>query len=64
MTSTLRENPRTSEPAETVPVTVLVRPEVRAELERLAALAERSLGGEVRIALREHLAQAGREEQP
>jgi hypothetical protein len=44
-------------------MTVLVRPETRAELERLAAEAERSLGGEVRLALREHLARSSDHEE-
>lgn len=42
----------------TVPVTVLVKPAMRVELERLAAEGERSLGGETRLALREYLARA------
>ena len=41
-----------------MPLTALVPPQMRAELERLAAEAERSLGGEERVALREHLAKA------
>jgi hypothetical protein len=46
-----------------VPVTVLMAPSMRVELERLASEAERSLGGEVRLALREHLARAHDEEE-
>jgi TraY domain len=45
----------TQRKSDVVPVTVLMKPSMRAELERLAAEAERSLGGEVRLALREHL---------
>jgi hypothetical protein len=55
MSSAIGETQRSSD---TVPVTVLMKPAMRAELEHLAAEAERSLGGEVRLALREHLARA------
>jgi hypothetical protein len=60
MSSAVGETQRKSE---VVPVTVLMKPAMRAELERLAAEAERSLGGEVRLALREYLAHAQEEEQ-
>jgi hypothetical protein len=46
-----------------VPVTVLMPGAMRAELERLAAEGERSLGGEMRLALREHLARADETEE-
>jgi hypothetical protein len=52
----------TQRKSEVVPVTVLMKPAMRAELERMAAEAERSLGGEMRMALREHLAGANEEE--
>jgi predicted transcriptional regulator len=39
-------------------VTILVDRELRGRLERAAAESERSLGAEVRVALRRHLAQA------
>jgi hypothetical protein len=61
MSNMIRETQRKSD---VVPVTVLMAPSMRVELERLASEAERSLGGEVRLALREHLARADeREEQ-
>jgi hypothetical protein len=60
MSNVIRETQRKSD---VVPVTVLLKPSMRAELERLAAEAERSLGGEVRLALREHLAHAQEEDQ-
>jgi hypothetical protein len=53
----------TQRKSEVVPVTVLMKPAMRVELERLAAEGERSLGGEVRLALREHLARANDEEE-
>ena len=52
-----------SEVTQTQPLTVLVAPEIRAELEALAAEAERSLGGQARVALREHLAKAAEQEE-
>jgi hypothetical protein len=60
MSSAVGETQRKSE---VVPVTVLMKPAMRVELERLAAEAERSLGGEVRLALREHLARADEKEE-
>jgi hypothetical protein len=59
MSSAIRETQRKSD----VPVTVLMKPSMRTELERLAAEGERSLGGEVRLALREHLARADDEKE-
>jgi hypothetical protein len=62
MSSAIGETQRKSD---VVPVTVLMKPAMRVELERLAAEGERSLGGEMRLALREHLARADeKEEQP
>jgi hypothetical protein len=40
-------------------IACLVPPAVRAELERAAAANERSLSGEIRLALREHLEDPG-----
>jgi hypothetical protein len=40
-------------------IACLVPPAVRAELERAAAANERSLSGEIRIALKEHLEDPG-----
>ena len=42
-------------------VTVLVEPELRARLELAAAASERSLGAEVRVALKRHLERNGNE---
>jgi hypothetical protein len=58
MSLAIREPQRTSE---TVPLTVLVKTEVRAALEELAGRNERSVGGQVRLALKEHLARADEE---
>ena len=44
-------------------VTILVDRELRARLERVAGENERSLGGEVRHMLREHLERAERQEE-
>jgi hypothetical protein len=44
--------------AETVQVAALLPPADRDRLVELAAANERSIGGEVRIAIREHLARA------
>jgi hypothetical protein len=54
----------TQRKSDVVPVTVLMPGAMRAELERLAAEAERSLGGEVRLALREHLERTDEKEEP
>lgn len=43
-------------------VTILVDPELRLRLERAAAASERSLGAEVRIAIRRHLERDHEEE--
>jgi predicted transcriptional regulator len=44
-------------------VTILVDPELRLRLERAAAASERSLGAEVRIALRRHLERADNDDE-
>lgn len=62
MASTLREDPRSSEPVETVPVTVLLAPAMRDRLAEAARANERSVGGEVRVALRRHLERSGETE--
>ena len=55
MSSVLRESQRTSEAVQTVPVTVLLSPGMRDKLAERAQRNERSIGGEVRLALRRHL---------
>jgi TraY domain len=54
MSSVIGESKRTSE-VQTVPVTVLLAPSMREQLVKLAQRNDRSVGGEVRLALRAHL---------